>query len=604
MSAHVRRRQWSRRIAVSGALVAGGLAMATAPAGAHASAPSAPTFGGEPNPAGGTGVGTSTPPYAPGQFTTIYLRAAGEQSTDFNGSADTNVDVQAIVPAGWTNPQCGPAKLQVNNASTNNTNQPGADAPGWSCEVITGGPNAIVRWFGPQVVAPQTNADAPAFFVMSVVTPTPAVQTTYDGTNGTEGFIVDQKYASGAVSHWIPSAGFTGTAPVGTTRTDVASGLVRTVAGPGTKYTAITPNRLLDSRTTLGGWNGKLVAGTPRPLAVTGGSTGVPSDADAVVLNVVATGASAGTYVTVFPTGVSTPLASNLNLGADQNVANLVVVKVGTAGQVTFVNGVGSTDIVADVVGYFSATSTGRFTGVSPSRVLDSRTGTGFTGPLTSTTDQMVTVRGVAGVPSTADAVVVNLTVTAPSAGSFVTMYPSGESLPTSSTINFAAGQTVANLAIAKIGTDGKVALHVGTGTTQVIADVVGYFDANAGSLFHSVVPSRILDSRLLVGGFNQTPLVAGTDKALKVRGVGGVRTDATAVLGNATVTSTSDDSYLAVTPAGTTGVATSTLNYTAGSTVPNLVASKIGTNGGLSFGLGNGTAHVVFDVVGYFSAT
>jgi len=223
-----RRRRTSAALGAA-AIIAASTFAATAPASGHASAPSAATFGFEPNPAGGTGALGGTPPYAPNAFTTIYLRAAGEQTTKFNGSDDTNVDVRAIVPASWTDAQCGPAKLQVNNASTNNTNQPGPDAPGWSCEILNSGGHDIVHWSGPQVVGPQTNADAPAFFVFSVRTPAPATQTTYDGTNGTEGFIVDQFYASGAVSHWIPSAGYEGSPPPGAV-TEVAAGLVRTVA--------------------------------------------------------------------------------------------------------------------------------------------------------------------------------------------------------------------------------------------------------------------------------------------------------------------------------------------------------------------------------------
>lgn len=602
LSTFTRRRRAAAALGAA-ALVAASTLATTAPASGHASAPAAAAFGFEPNPAGGTGALGGTPPYAPGAFTTVSLRAAGEQTAKFAGSDDTNVEVRAIVPAGWTDAQCGPAKLQVNNASTNNTNQPGPDAPGWSCEVLTESGHEVVRWSGPQVVNPQTVADSPAFFVFSVRTPSPATQTTYDGTNGTEGFIVDQKYASGAVSHWIPSAGFTGTAPVGTTRTDVATGLVRTVAGAGSGYTSVTPSRVLDSRTGTG-WSGTLASGTPRTLTVAGGSTVVPSGADAVVLNVTVTGASSDGYLTVFPTGSTQPNASNLNFTAGRDVANLVVVKVGSDGQVSFANAAGSTHVIADLVGWFSTTGTDRYRALDPTRVLDSRSGTGGLATALGTgASHVLTVRGVAGVPATADAVVLNLTATNATAGTFVTLHPSDAAAPNASNLNVAAGRTVANLAIVKLGADGKLTVRNERGSVDVIADVVGWFDTASGDLFHAVAPGRVLDSRLTTGGWNAR-LDAASPKPLKVRGAGGVRLDASAVLANATVTSPSTPGYLTVYPTGATVPNASTLNFGADENVPNLVVSKVGTGGQVSFAASAGTTHVLLDIVGYFAAS
>ncbi len=222
-------RRHGRRGLLVGGLALAGVAVAAAPAFAHASFPGYAANGFLPNTAGGTGAAGSTPPYTAGATVTAYVRAAGEQSGDFNGNPDTTVEVRAVVPAGWTDPTCGQALLQVKDGSTNNTNQPGAAVAGWSCEVITTQGHQVVRWWGPQVQAPGTQADGAQFFSFSVTTPKPTVQTSYDGTNGTEGFIVDQFYASGAVSHWIPSEGYTGSAPPGAV-TEVAAGLVRTVA--------------------------------------------------------------------------------------------------------------------------------------------------------------------------------------------------------------------------------------------------------------------------------------------------------------------------------------------------------------------------------------
>ncbi|MGA9112371.1 MAG: hypothetical protein WB802_01045, partial [Candidatus Dormiibacterota bacterium] len=83
----------------------------------------------------------------------------------------------------------------------------------------------------------------------------------------------------------------------------------------------------------------------------------VPADAQAVVVNVTAIGGSASTYLTVFPAGSAPPNASNLNVTANLNQANLVVVALGTGGQVGIYNSAGTINVAVDVEGYFAAAS-------------------------------------------------------------------------------------------------------------------------------------------------------------------------------------------------------------------------------------------------------
>ena len=119
------------------------------------------------------------------------------------------------------------------------------------------------------------------------------------------------------------------------------------------KYTAITPNRILDSGTGLA-FDEPWEPGQTRDLEVTGGATNVPDDATAVVLNVTAVHPTVGTHLTVWPTGTDVPNVSNLNLPADDTRANLVVVKIGIFDQVSIYNNTGDVDVIADVVGYFT----------------------------------------------------------------------------------------------------------------------------------------------------------------------------------------------------------------------------------------------------------
>ncbi len=271
------RRSTGRRLLLGGVAFAGVTAMAV-PAFAHASFPGYSAFGFAPNTSGGTGAVGSTPPYAANTTVTAYIRAAGERSDPYNNDPDTNVDVTAIVPAGWTDPTCGAAKLQIKDASTNNTNQPGADVAGWTCEVYVSAGHSVIHWYGPQVQSPGTVADSAQFFSFAVKTPSPVAQTTYDGTNGTEGFIVNQTYASGFTSHWIPNAAFPGITPPGS-ETEVATGLVRTVAAfdPSTTSTTTSTTSTTSTSTSTTSTTAAVAANTAAaatPVAVSPTFTG------------------------------------------------------------------------------------------------------------------------------------------------------------------------------------------------------------------------------------------------------------------------------------------------------------------------------------------
>ena len=131
--------------------------------------------------------------------------------------------------------------------------------------------------------------------------------------------------------------------------------LIADVAGyyssAGAGLTSVSPARAWDSRVGPGPM-GRIGAGETREVTVTGVG-GVPaSGVTAVVLNVTAVAASAGTYATAWPTGEGRPNASNLNLPAGDTRPNLVIVKVGAGGKVSFYNDAGTIDLIADVAGW------------------------------------------------------------------------------------------------------------------------------------------------------------------------------------------------------------------------------------------------------------
>jgi len=149
---------------------------------------------------------------------------------------------------------------------------------------------------------------------------------------------------------------------------------------------------------------------------------------------------------------------------------------------VSFFNRAGSTQVIADVGGWFTdngnAAATGsRFVGMTPTRILDTRDGTGgFTAPLGPGGSIALPVAGRGGVPVGATAVVANVTVTDTTTASYLTAWPDGDTRPNASDLNWVAGRTVPNLVIVKLGSNGKLDLFNAAGSTNIVVDVVGYY--------------------------------------------------------------------------------------------------------------------------------
>jgi V8-like Glu-specific endopeptidase len=132
----------------------------------------------------------------------------------------------------------------------------------------------------------------------------------------------------------------------------VVGGQSRTAeAAGGGQYVPVQPERRLDTRSGLGA-SGPVAAGAMVELVVTGGSSAVPADVSAVVLNVTVTEPSQPGFVTVWPCGSPMPTASNLNYVPGQTIPNLVVAKVGAGGKVCL-SSLASAQLIADLNGYF-----------------------------------------------------------------------------------------------------------------------------------------------------------------------------------------------------------------------------------------------------------
>jgi len=241
-------------------------------------------------------------------------------------------------------------------------------------------------------------------------------------------------------------------------------------------FVPLVASRLLDTRDGTGARRGRLRGGSTIQVAAAGRGGVPPTGAVAVVLNVAAVSPSASGFLSVWPAGEPRPKISNLNYSSDRNVANLVICKLGANGKFATYAHSGDLDVIADVVGYFTAGAP-VLASVAPTRLLDTRKGIGARrGPVGATSEIELTVVGVGAVAPTAKGVVLNVTATQVSSRSHVIVYPSGVRRPTASSLNVNPGDTVANLVFCKVGTNGKVRLYNHAGSTHLVADVMGWF--------------------------------------------------------------------------------------------------------------------------------
>lgn len=393
----------------------------------------------------------------------------------------------------------------------------------------------------------------------------------------------------------------------------------------GSDYTPFGPFRILDTRTS----SGAVKAGGTLKLKVTGkGGNGVtiPDNATAVALNVTATQTNASGVLTAYNDedsygdSVDRPSTSNLNWGKGQTVANVVVLPVGANGEVDFYNNSkGTTQVVVDTAGYYTASVADTYQSVTPTRILDTRkgTGTGKIAKVAADGSVTLTIAGQGLVPAGASAVQLNITAVDGTSSGFITADPGDGTSTASSNLNYGPGQTVANSAVVAFGdlnTDiDEITLHnTSKGTVDLIADVSGYYEptASGGSAYIPLpAPVRLYDSRQKNDVFTG-PLSVGKPVAFPITS----DTLETAFVLNATVTDTTGNGYLGLYPYNpndpTAQPGTSTLNYLKGQTIPNLAVETAGTvydsvQGSYDLGVylgGKGTGQVVLDAFGFFA--
>ena len=203
----------------------------------------------------------------------------------------------------------------------------------------------------------------------------------------------------------------------------------------------------------------------------------------------------------------------------------------------------------------------------------------------------------IPNLPAGAKSVVLNVTASSPTAAGYLTAYPTGSARPTTSSLNFVAGQTVSNLVVVNVGPGGKVTFFNSAGSVNVVADLSGSYSLNRGDGFTGQAPRRVLDTRLGTGAA-RAKVAAGAVVSLTIPGL---PAGTTSVVLNVTATNPTATGVLTVYPTGAVRPATTNVSFAKGRTVPNLVVVNVGPGGKVSFHNNSGTVDVIADLAGYY---
>lgn len=265
-------------------------------------------------------------------------------------------------------------------------------------------------------------------------------------------------------------------------------------AGDG--FTALTPTRILDTRTGAGGVSGALQPGQVYSVLL---GSAVPAGARAVVLTATAITPPGAGNLRVYPDSsgngaTPAPMTSVVNYQPGADVADLIVVSVPADRRIDLASFGSPANAALDLSGYL----TSGYTPVAPTRILDTRTGTGgIDGALQpaaapgSPGPYLLAVGGSGPVPVTAAAVVVTVTAVDPAGPGNLRIFPdgygyglsSGQPAPNVVTVNYVPGQASADLALVEVPADGYLDLETFGSATDVTVDVVGYVPTGAASV-------------------------------------------------------------------------------------------------------------------------
>jgi len=385
----------------------------------------------------------------------------------------------------------------------------------------------------------------------------------------------------------------------------------------GTKYyyqlqatnSAGTSSGSISSFTTLTG-------SATKPTATTGTATSITTTTAVIAGTVNPNGTD--THL-VFAYGTSSTLSgatttTSVDIGAGSTAVGISVNLTGlTPGtkyyyQVQATNSAGSTNGAISSFTTSAPPSSGyEFIPVAPCRIADTRNATGaFGGPALAakSSREFDIPQSACGIPSTAVAYSLNVTVVPSGSLNYLTLWPSGQAQPNVSTLNSFDGRVKANAAITPAGVNGGVSVYA-SDATHVILDINGYFvpEGTASALaFYPVTPCRIADTRNAAGSLGGPSIASRTSRAFPIlSSTCGIPSTAKAYSLNVTALPKSTLNYLTIWPTGQTQPNVSTLNAPTGTVVANAAIVPAGTTGQVSV-FASDDSNVILDIDGYFA--
>lgn len=254
-----------------------------------------------------------------------------------------------------------------------------------------------------------------------------------------------------------------------------------TVADAGMQPRA--PVRAIDTRNTAQRMKGGTMLKVPLASFVAANAIGV-------VANLTAVNPAGHGFLTTWPCGARMPETSALNFRGARNTANALHTRLGPAKELCVYSSV-DTDVLVDVTGSYVPSGAVGLQPLEAQRIADTTSGQALAGGSTL----VVPVAGVGGVPATnVGSVTVTVTAVDASAYGYLTVWPCNAQRPTVSTLNFVAGDTIANSATLPLGTAGDVCVFASV-TSDVTVDVAGWW--GTGQLRATLgSPQRLFDSR------------------------------------------------------------------------------------------------------------
>jgi len=389
----------------------------------------------------------------------------------------------------------------------------------------------------------------------------------------------------------------------------------------GLAFYPLTPCRIADTRVGSG-FSGAfgapyLSGGATRSFSMPASSCSVPDTARGYSLNFGAIPHGPLQYLTTWAAGLPLPQVATLGSPNGDAVSNAALVPAGTSGAISAYAS-DDTDLIIDINGYFAPPGSAHdmaLYAITPCRVADTRTGSGFSGAFGAPSLSADIARtlplpaSACSLPATAAAYSLNIGVVPYAALEYLTSWPAGLQLPVVGTLGSPEGLQVSNAAIVRAGSAGAISLYA-SAETDVIVDSNGYFAApgSANALyFYSLTPCRIADTRSnsgsgLTGAFGPPSLTAGATREFPLRSSScGIPASAKAYSLNIGVVTPGPLQYLTVWPAGRSMPTVGTLSAPGVGIVSDAAIVPAGANGGINIFVSDAT-DVIIDIDGYFA--